>query len=93
VCVFVCVCVCVCECMCVCMCVCVCVCVCMTHSTEISTPQNLPNRETSISRFKFKLYQKSRFEFVPGDTEESAFLDLVDFTVVVFSVECCNCDM
>jgi len=30
---------------------------------------------------------KSHFEFVPRDTEESEFLDVVDFRGVAFSVE------
>ena len=49
--------------------------------------QNPPNPETQISRYKFKLNQNFNLKFVPRDTEESEFLDFVEFGDVAFSVE------
>ena len=54
-------------------------------------PRNPPDPEIQIPRNKFQTKPKSQFEFVPWITEESEFLDWVDFTGefkgVAFSVE------
>jgi len=45
-------------------------------------PRNPPN-----SLVQVQIMLKSRFEFVPRDTEKSELLDLMDFGDVAFSVE------
>ena len=49
--------------------------------------QNPTNPETQIPRHKFKLNQNLNFEFVPLDTEDSKYRDLVDFGCAAYSVE------
>ena len=56
----------------------------MTIFTDILHPRDLPDRETQIPWYKFKLNQNLN---VPRVTEESEFLDLVDFGGVASSVE------
>jgi len=46
--------------------------------------RNPPNQKTRILQFRFKLNQKSLFEFVRRDAEESEFFDLADFGGVAF---------
>ena len=87
----VCVCVCVCVCMCVCMCVCVCVCFSSIQHTTVSTenasrPKSIKSRNSN-SPVTIQIEQKLHLEFIPRDTEESEFLDLVDFGGAAFSVE------
>jgi len=62
------------------------------HSTShiplsMPHPQTPPNRDTQISQYKFKWNQNLIVNFVLWDTEESEFLDLVDFGSVAFSVK------
>jgi len=65
----------------------------MTDSTESATPVKVPNpwnpldREKSNSSVQIQIKLESQSEFVPWDTEESEFLDLVDFGDVAFLVE------
>jgi len=42
-------------------------------------PRNPPNRKTQNASVHIQTQAKSQFEFVPQDTEEPEFLDLVDF--------------
>jgi len=59
----------------------------MTDSTEYATlPKSTMSRNSNFS-VQIQIRPKSQFEFVPQDTEESEFLDLVDFGDVAISVE------
>ena len=80
--------------------VCVCVCVCVRYDVLISTvmsrmrvftkngtlskPTKSRNSNSSV---QIQMKSRSQFEFVPRDTEESEFLDLVGFGGDAFSVE------
>ena len=59
----------------------------MTDSTENATPPKSTKSRNSNSSVQVQSNSKSRFEFVLQDTEESEFLDFVDFGSVAFSVE------
>ena len=59
----------------------------MTISTENATPPKSTKSRIFNSSVKIQIKLKSQFEFVPRDTEESEFLNLVDFGGVAFSVE------
>ena len=59
----------------------------MTLSTQIATPLKSSKSRNSHSSVQIQIEPKSRFEFVPRDTGEFGFLDLVDFGDVAFSVE------
>jgi len=51
----------------------------MTVSTEnATTPKSTKSRNSNCS-VKIQMRPKSEFEFVPRDSEESEFLDLVHF--------------
>jgi len=51
----------------------------MTLSTENSkTPKSTKSRNSNCS-VKIQMKPNSEFEFVPRDSKESEFLDLVDF--------------
>jgi len=59
----------------------------MTVSTEIATsPRSTRSKDPNFS-LQIQIQQKSQFEFVLRDTEESEFLDLVGFWNVAISVE------
>ena len=60
---------------------------CLTVSTEIGTPSKSMKSRNSNSSVQIQIQPKSRFEFVPRDTEESEFPDLVDFGGGAFPVE------
>ena len=57
---------------------------CMTDSTENATPPKFSNSKNSV---QIQIQPKSQIEFVPRDTEESEFFDLVDFEGVSISGE------
>ena len=59
----------------------------MTDSTENATPLISTKSRNSIFTVQVQIAPKSQFKLVPGDTEESEFLDLVDFGDAEFSVE------
>jgi len=57
-----------------------------TENTNATSPKSTKlNNSNSLVQNQTK--PKSQFQFVPRDTEESEFLDLVDFGDVAFSVE------
>ena len=58
----------------------------MTDSTENATPPKSTKSTTSNSSVHIQIKVKSRFEFIPRDTEEPKFLDLMDIWDVVFSM-------
>ena len=49
-------------------------------------PTSTESQNSNVS-VQIQIKPKSQFEFVPRDTEESDFLDLVRFRGVAFSVE------
>ena len=49
------------------------------NTLKMLHPQNPPNVQTQIFRYKLIFSQNLNFEFVPRDTEESEVVDLVDF--------------
>jgi len=51
----------------------------MTDSTEIATPPKFTKSRNCHSSVQIQNKPKSPFEFVPRDTEQSEFIDLVDF--------------
>ena len=51
----------------------------MTVSTENATPPKSTKSRNSNSPVQFQTEPKSQLEFVPQDTEEFKFLNLVDF--------------
>jgi len=53
---------------------------------KITPPESTKSRNSNFS-LQIQIESKSQVEFVPRDTEESEFLDLVDFGGVAFSVE------
>jgi len=57
---------------------------CMTVSTENATPPKSTKSRNSKSSVQIQIKSQSQFEFVPRDTEESEFLDLVDFGAAAF---------
>ena len=59
----------------------------LTDSTENATPLKSTRFKNSNSSVQIQIKPKSRFGFLPRDTEDSEFLDLMDFGDVVFSVE------
>jgi len=59
----------------------------MTDSTEIATPSISTKSRKSNSSVQIQIKPKSPFEFVLRDTENSEFLDLVNFEKVAVSVE------
>ena len=59
----------------------------MTVSTENTTPPKSTRARSSNSSVQIQIKPKSHLEFVPRDSEEFEFFDLVDFGGVVFSVE------
>jgi len=59
----------------------------MTDSTENATPQKSSRSRISKFTVQIQIRLKSQFEFAPRDTEESEFLNTVDFVGVAFSVE------
>jgi len=59
----------------------------MTVSTENNTPPKSIKSRNSKSSVRIQIKPKSKFEFVPRDTEDFEFLDLVDFGGVAISVE------
>jgi len=60
---------------------------CMTDSTENATPPKSARSRTSNSSVRIQIRPKSQLEFVLRDTEESEYLDLVDFKGIAFTVE------
>jgi len=58
----------------------------MTDSTGTATPPKFTKSQNSNSSVQIQITPKSQSEFVPQDSEESEFLDLVDFGNVAFSV-------
>ena len=60
---------------------------CMSDPTKNATPPESTKPSHSNSSVQIQITPKCRFEFVPRDTEESEFLDLVDFGGGAFSVE------
>ena len=59
----------------------------MTVSTEnAASPKSTIPRNSNFS-VQIQIKPKSQFEFVLRDTEESEFLDMVDFWEAAFSVE------
>jgi len=61
----------------------------MSHDSFLwnCTPPNSTKSRNSKASVQTQIKSKSQFEFVPRDTEESEFLDLVDFGGVAISVE------
>jgi len=59
----------------------------MTDSTENATHPKSTKSRNPNSSVQIQVQSKSQFEFVPRDTEESEFLDLVNFGNVAFSME------
>jgi len=59
----------------------------MSDPTKNATPPESTKPSHSNSSVQIQITPKCRFEFVPRDTEESEFLDLVDFGGGAFSVE------
>jgi len=59
----------------------------MTDFSENATPQKSTKSKNSNSSVQIQNKPRSHFELVPRDTEDSKFLDLVDFGCVAFSVE------
>jgi len=59
----------------------------LTYSTENATPLKSSRFKNSNSSVRIQIKRKSRFEFLPRDTEDSELLDLMDFGDVAFSVE------
>jgi len=59
----------------------------MTVFTENATPQKSSKSRNLDSFVLMQIEPNSQFEFVLRDTEESGFLDLVEFWDVEFSVE------
>jgi len=59
----------------------------MADPTKNATPPKSTKSSHSNSSVQIQITPKSRFEFVPRDTEESEFLDLVDFGGGAFPVE------
>jgi len=57
-------------------------------STENTTPPKSSKPRNSNSSVQIQIEPKSRFEFIPRDTEKSEFLDLVDFGDYVFIANC-----
>jgi len=64
----------------------VCLCV-MTDSTENATPPKSTESRNSKSVVQIQITTKSQSEFVPRDTEEFGFVDMVDCGNVAFTVE------
>jgi len=60
----------------------------MIVSTENTTPPQSSKPRNSNSSVQIQIEPKSRFEFIPRDTEKSEFLDLVDFGDYVFNANC-----
>jgi len=59
----------------------------MTVSTENAAPPKSTKSRNSNSSVQTQIKSTSQFEFVPRDTEESEFLDVVNFWGAAFSVE------
>ena len=59
----------------------------MTDATEYATPPKSFKLRISNYLVQIRIEAKFEFEFVPRDTEEFEFFDLVDFGDVEFSVE------
>jgi len=59
----------------------------MTDSSENATPQKSIKPRSSNSLVQIHIKQEFQFEFVPRNTEESEFHDLVDFGDVAISVQ------
>jgi len=59
----------------------------MTVFTENTTPPKSIKSRNTKSSVQIQIKPKSKFEFVPRDTEDFEFLDLVDFGGVAISVE------
>jgi len=58
----------------------------MTDSTEnAATPKSTRSRNSNLVHIQIR--PKSQCKFVPQDTEESEFLELVDFNCASFSGE------
>jgi len=58
----------------------------MTDSNENTAPPKSTESRNSNSSVQIQIKPKFQFEFLPRDTAESLFLNLVDFGVVVFCV-------
>ena len=58
-----------------------------TVSTQIATPRKSTTSSNSNSSVPIQIKPKSQFGIVPRDTENSEFLDLVDFGGVAISKE------
>ena len=59
----------------------------MADSTENAAPPQSTKSRNSHFPVQIQIKSKSRLEFVVRDTEESEFLNLVDFGGEVFSME------
>jgi len=61
----------------------------VTHMNESCLPYKrvMSHISNDYQSSDYQIKRQSQFEFVPRDTEESEFLDLVDFGGVAFSVE------
>jgi len=59
----------------------------LTDSPEIATPPKFTRSRNSNSVVRIQIKPKSQSEFLPRDTKNSEFLDLVDIWDVTFSVE------
>ena len=59
----------------------------MTLSTEKATPPKSTKSRHPQSSVQIEMKPKSELEFVPRDSEESEFLDLMDYENVAFSLE------
>ena len=62
----------------------------MTDSTDNATPLKSDKSTNSNFTVQIQIQPKSPFEFVPRDTEQSKFLDLVGVGNVAVSVESVN---
>jgi len=63
----------------------------MTDSTENATPPKSTTSRGSQSSVHISMKPNFQLEFVPRDSVESAFLDLVDFGDIAVLVETVTC--
>jgi len=59
----------------------------MTDSTENATPPKSTESRNSKSLLQIQIKNKSQSEFVPRNTEEFEFVDMVDFGNVAFTMK------
>ena len=62
-----------------------------TDSTDNTLPPKYTTSRKPSSSVQIQIHRNSQFDCVLRDTEESEFLDLVDFEDIAFSVENVEC--